>query len=685
MIKRGILYIVTGLLMSITVTAHAQPLACPALVEQALDALGENCDTLGRNTVCYGYDLVNAAFSTEVAPDFFTQPADTSELTTLQSIRTAALDLETERWGIALMNAQANVPNTIPGQAVTFILLGDTVVNNQVDPDEAAQPADPVDVRINASGNVNVRSGPGTNFNAIELAIPGNTYAVDGRNQDGTWLRISVDETLGWISRSLTSGDAAAIDALPVVGEAAPSPMQAFYFTTGIGTSQCEDAPDALVIQGPQDVEVALNVNGLDITIGSTVVLTSVDPDGTATAAATPAIESPFGPDAPGFLLSDGVFVYPGGEGSLQLATDAAPDDPGLDLTQGVFINPVDDDNLLITTDIDADAGIDNAGAVYVGAGPAQLVANQPADGATGAVVPARVYIQALPDDSLYLSIDAPDVDATAIADLLNAAIVDDALLAGAATDAGIEPGCRTTQITVLDGAATLNGGDLVLPVGNRAQTETCIDEDGAVTEPEPWEDLGEVPQSELAVYGVVEDIPPTVVRYAIRIPSEQDIQQALITPTPFPLPERTLEVTVPTITPPAVADVDCSAFRGTSPTEGMAFGTEQFFWDPAPGADFYRVVINATDRPGQVIADVGAPMTNLSVDIGIGALDQFGRGTNFQWRVQAWKDSTIACETTPIAQLRELVSRDEVCRMLGGQMDNDICYGRQGEIFIPD
>jgi len=229
-----------------------------------------------------------------------------------------------------------------------------------------------------------------------------------------------------------------------------------------------------------------------------------------------------------------------------------------------------------------------------------------------------------------------------------------------------------------------LNDGDLTLPVGNRAQTATCISEDGEVTEPELWEDLGEVPQSELAVYNVVEQVPPVVLRYPIRIPSEDDIRQALITPTPLPLPVPTLDVPIPTITPPALG-VDCSAFRGTSPTEGMAFGIEQFFWDGAPGADFYRVVINATDRPGQVIADVGAPVTNLSVDLGVGALDQFGRGINFQWRVQAWKDNSVACETDPIPQLRELISRDDLCELLGGQMDGDMCFGRNGEIFIPN
>jgi hypothetical protein len=73
-----------------------------------------------------------------------------------------------------------------------------------------------------------------------------------------------VRSLLPWLINSLES----------VEGEL-QTPMQSFYFTTGLGLPRCSEAPDAVVIQGPQNVTVNLTVNGADITIGSTVILLS--------------------------------------------------------------------------------------------------------------------------------------------------------------------------------------------------------------------------------------------------------------------------------------------------------------------------------------------------------------------------------------------------------------------------
>jgi hypothetical protein len=70
--------------------------------------------------------------------------ADRTALIDLETIRTTPLNLALDRWGIAVMNVQANVPNTLPGQAVTFLLLGDAQVENRVVPEEAHIPPDPV-------------------------------------------------------------------------------------------------------------------------------------------------------------------------------------------------------------------------------------------------------------------------------------------------------------------------------------------------------------------------------------------------------------------------------------------------------------------------------------------------------------------------------------------------------------
>lgn len=75
--------------------------------------------------------------------------------------------------------------------------------------------------------------------------------------------------------------DAAAVDGATPDPNADPdatfNPMQAFYFTAGIGDSPCAEAPDSgILIQTPQGAgTVQLRVNAVDIELGSTAYLTA--------------------------------------------------------------------------------------------------------------------------------------------------------------------------------------------------------------------------------------------------------------------------------------------------------------------------------------------------------------------------------------------------------------------------
>ncbi len=53
-------------------------------------------------------------------------------------------------------------------------------------------------IRI-ASRNMNVRSGPGTNYAVIGYAITGQEYDITGKNADGSWWRIDFDGDDAWI------------------------------------------------------------------------------------------------------------------------------------------------------------------------------------------------------------------------------------------------------------------------------------------------------------------------------------------------------------------------------------------------------------------------------------------------------------------------------------------------------
>ena len=77
-----------------------------------------------------------------------------------------------------------------------------------------AMPSAQSGVEITSSANINVRSGPGTNF-GVTASLPANQSEMAfGRNSDGTWLQLSS----GWVFAELVTinGD---IERLPVTAQ----------------------------------------------------------------------------------------------------------------------------------------------------------------------------------------------------------------------------------------------------------------------------------------------------------------------------------------------------------------------------------------------------------------------------------------------------------------------------------
>lgn len=246
---------------------------CPVLVRQALGSVGDSCANLDRNNACYGFNRVNALFTEAQPEDFFSTPSDRTNLTTLQNIQTAPLDAPENIWGIAVMNVQANVPGSLPGQAVVFMLLGDVQVENAVDPAQAFTPAEPVNVKTLVTANA--RSGPSTNNNVVASVPQGTQLQADALNGDKTWARVLLNGAPAWISRDLLQPEVpGTLGALPSITNNTRSPMQAFYFRTGVSDVSCtESPPSILVVQGPERVKVDLTVNGANIEMGSTIGL----------------------------------------------------------------------------------------------------------------------------------------------------------------------------------------------------------------------------------------------------------------------------------------------------------------------------------------------------------------------------------------------------------------------------
>jgi LysM repeat protein len=246
---------------------------CPALVEQALDEVGNNCSALDQNSACYGFNRVESTFVEAVPEDFFTQPSDQTGLTLVQSIQTTPLNLDTGDWGIAVMNVQANVPNTLPGAAVTFLVMGDAQVENRVDPATAVLPATPV--TVTTTFTTVARSSPGNNSNAVNDIPRGTELLTDAQDRTGEWLRILVNERPAWVLRDIVDAPDD-VDDLPVISATSRSPMQAFYFSTGTGQPTCNEAPDVVTVRSRENISVDLSVNGLDVRIGSTITFQNI-------------------------------------------------------------------------------------------------------------------------------------------------------------------------------------------------------------------------------------------------------------------------------------------------------------------------------------------------------------------------------------------------------------------------
>ena len=245
---------------------------CPALVQRAILEMGENCNNLLRNSACYGYDRVNAVFNEEIPSGFFTAPADRAELVRIDSLETAPLDLENETWGVAVMSVQANLPNTLPGQAVTFVLMGDSAIENAVDPNQAQPYIVPVVLTL--PDDTDGFSVADPNATVIDIIPAGTQVLADSRDDIG-WVRVVYNDMPLWI-RGESVPDVMGLEALPILDADSFTPMQAFYFSTGVGQATCNDAPNVISVQSPDGIEVALNVNGADISIGSLITMQSV-------------------------------------------------------------------------------------------------------------------------------------------------------------------------------------------------------------------------------------------------------------------------------------------------------------------------------------------------------------------------------------------------------------------------
>ncbi len=260
------------LLLAVNGAAAQQSLTdttCPPFVGDTLTALDSLCAATARNQACYGNVSIDATPRAGVSFKF-ADLGDIVAISDIESMKLAALDLMSETWGVALLKIQANLPGTLPGQNVTFLIFGDVEIVNQSDADAV--------LPMVTTRDVNVRLRPTTNQNNVITSLKRGTQVnANGILADKSWIRVAVENinnmTTGWVSAQFlaTSGT---LDTLPTVtaSDVAYGPMQAFFFKTGIGKPECSTAPDdGILVQTPKGAgRVELKANGVKVTMGST-------------------------------------------------------------------------------------------------------------------------------------------------------------------------------------------------------------------------------------------------------------------------------------------------------------------------------------------------------------------------------------------------------------------------------
>jgi Bacterial SH3 domain len=261
------------------VTATPGGVTCAQLIPMVQKNLSANCNSLDRDQLCYGNRSVTVEYADNVRPDKpFAQVGDFVPLKVLKSINTGPLNLATGEWGLAVMKVQAMVPGATAGQAVTFVLYGDTHITQMTTADTTA-PAAPV-CTATTIRTTYLRGTADANGQQLQLLQPNTTVNIIGRLANTQWLQAEYQGKVGWVFAT-TVKLSCDFNSLPSVGPSQPLTlpgMSAFYVTTGINANvACQDIPPGgMLVQSPQGQKVTFRVNGADLTIGSDVILRAI-------------------------------------------------------------------------------------------------------------------------------------------------------------------------------------------------------------------------------------------------------------------------------------------------------------------------------------------------------------------------------------------------------------------------
>lgn len=229
------------LLLALVPTAFGQAdETCNALDADMLDALASACAEIEAGQAC------------NVAGD----------IVSLAEAETLATDDENSLLTLRIDNGDDSI------QAVLF---GATEITNAVG-EIVEQPE--LETSNGVGYNINLRGGPDTTFPVVGAYEFSGSYIADGRNADGTWVRLQYNDGIAWAFIELINVDGDVQD-LAILDSPYTEPMQAFSFASD------SDCASGLLLQYDGDHTAALQVNDVDLTFDAGTLLLQSTPNET--------------------------------------------------------------------------------------------------------------------------------------------------------------------------------------------------------------------------------------------------------------------------------------------------------------------------------------------------------------------------------------------------------------------
>ncbi|MCD4685286.1 MAG: hypothetical protein K8S97_05060, partial [Anaerolineae bacterium] len=252
---------------------------CSAQVQAAVAQLLASCADTAPNEVCYGAGAVQITVGDALEPHIFTTPGERAAIEAVIHITSAPYDPATGELGLALLRLPTEHDIAASAEAV--------------EPSASVMPPAPAGVTVTPTGGtvstggaLNLRAGPGTNYEVQGTLtgmanVVGQATGTDGyiwyQLESGVWARSDV---VSYAAEAVIAAPAAATGTLDVylLGETrltvAPT-THTLVLQTGSGPLSCAGLPPhSAFIRAPEGTETGLRLNGAALWLNSGIVVT---------------------------------------------------------------------------------------------------------------------------------------------------------------------------------------------------------------------------------------------------------------------------------------------------------------------------------------------------------------------------------------------------------------------------